>query len=105
MQNYHNLPPLLHLPDVMALFGVAESTVRRWTAEARAGTSRFPLPLDMGKRKGKLMWSRESIVVFQNSKQSHAPPNIESASAKSKRYNAAVKSLQGRGVKLNGVEK
>jgi len=104
MQNYDELPPYLHLPDLMALFGVAESTVRRWTSEARAGRSRFPLPLDMGRngnKKGKLFWSRESIIAFQNNNQSQAPPNIESsATQRQRRHNAAMSRLQAKGVNV-----
>lgn len=111
MQNYDELPPYLHLPDLMALFGVAESTVRRWTSEARAGRSRFPLPLDMGRngnRKGKLFWSRESIIAFQNNDQSQVPPsmpNIESAVKRQKRHAIAMKSLERKGVILPSSQK
>ena len=106
MQINNELPPLLHLPDVMALFGVSESTVRRWTSEARSGRSRFPLPLDMGRngnRKGKLFWSRESIIAFQNNDQPQVPksiPNIESAAKRQERHVVAMKALADKGIVL-----
>ena len=108
MQNNNEFPPLLHLPDVMALFGYAENTVRKRIAEARTGKSRFSLPLDMGKKKGKLLWTRESIVAFLNNNQPQASQSlsIESSGSRSKRHRAACEALAKLGVSIapNGKE-
>ena len=107
MQNYNELPPFLTLLDLMVIFVVAESTIRRWVREARAGKSRFPLPLDMGrndgKGRGKLLWSRESILDFQTNNQSKVQPtpNIESAAELVKRHRQAIESLVQQGVKVS----
>ena len=114
MSNNYELPPYLTIFDLMVLFVVAESTIRRWTREARAGRSRFPLPLDMGRNGGKgrskLLWSRESILAFQNGSQSEASqrseppvevPGVESAAEREQRCKAAMRALQSLGVKIN----
>jgi len=103
MKTNNEFSPYLHLSDLMALFGVTEGTVRRWLAEARAGRSRFPRPLDMGRGgKGKLFWTRESIVAFQSTDQATMPPpNVESAALRAKRHNDAIESLMQQGVKLS----
>ena len=105
MQHYNELPPFLTLADLMVIFVVAASTICRWTAEARAGKSRFPLPLDMGRngRKGKLLWSRESITAFQQQAGISPIPNAESAVARAKRHRRAIESLAAQGVKLTGL--
>jgi hypothetical protein len=108
MKKNYELLPYLDLLDLMTLFSVSEGTIRRWLAEARAGRSRFPLPVDMGRNgKGKLFWTRESIIAFQNSDKAKVPlSNTDSATAASaKRHAAAVQSLIEAGVKLNVVEK
>jgi transposase-like protein len=80
--------------DIMEKFGVSQITVYRWVALARQGKHWLPLPI--GDRNQTLRWSQES---FANLKP-RAPPEIESASQRTKRHNAALERLRSRGVKI-----
>jgi len=85
----------LTIKDIQKIFHVSPVTIYRWVNRARAGQSRFPLPI--GGHKQKLCWSKESIVAFQNAN-SVPLPAIESASQRQKRHSDAMKRLQAKGV-------
>ena len=98
-----NIEPLLTVADIMEMFGVSQVTVYRWIALARQGKHRFPLPI--GDYKQKIRWSREAITAYQNANTPQPAVRIESASQRSKRHNAAMKSLEKRGVPVKNRRK
>jgi predicted DNA-binding transcriptional regulator AlpA len=91
---------LLTIRDLKALLQVSESTLRRWLAATRAGTGNFPWPINgFGK---KLLFRPEDIEAWiAAGRQQQQVPNFESASQRSKRHTAALKSLKQKGVKIN----
>jgi len=94
-----NIEPVLHIRDVMRIFGVSQPTVYRWLAESRAGRSRFPLPISHGTFGGKrkLLWNYNDILAFQNA-ESPQPAKVESAADRKKRYTTAMQQLERQGV-------
>jgi predicted DNA-binding transcriptional regulator AlpA len=94
------IEPTLVIQDVMRIFHVSQPTVYRWIAEARAGKSRFPLPINgTDGRKRKLLWNHNDILVFQHANNSQ-PLTIESATQRQKRHSAAMERLRSMGVNM-----
>jgi predicted DNA-binding transcriptional regulator AlpA len=88
---------LLTLRDLMPLLNLSESTIRRRIAESRAGVGNFPKPITASKRK--LLFNPDEVDRWANCQQ-RAPPEIESASQRTKRHHAALDRLRSRGVKI-----
>jgi predicted DNA-binding transcriptional regulator AlpA len=73
-QNMNAIEPLLNIKDIRQIFSISQVCVYRWVSEARKGRSRFPLPIngtDGGKRK--LLWNRNDIEQFCQSKNAPQP--------------------------------
>ena len=101
-KDFSELPLLVGILLLMELFDVSEATIRRWLAEARAGRSRFPLNIDMGRgKKGKLVWNRDDIIAFCQSADNPQPLAIESPTQRENRNAVAMRELEAAGVKVN----
>jgi predicted DNA-binding transcriptional regulator AlpA len=92
-----DIQSVLHVGDIMRIFGVSQPTVYRWIGEARAGKNDFPLPIGNGYKR-KLFWSREAIIAYQNANIVFPTAKIESASQRKKRHHAACESLARHGI-------
>lgn len=101
-----NEPKLYELKDICRIFGITPATVFRWLRESRAGKNPFPLPLDTGGRKRKLLWNAANIEAFCQTPNSlfHAS-HVEPATSQEKRHRVAVASLAEQGVKFTGLPK
>jgi len=88
---------LLTLRDLMLVLNISEATLRRRIAESRAGIGNFPKPVDGYKRK--LLFRPDDIEYWAGCQQ-RAPPEIESASQRTKRHSAALERLRSKGVKV-----
>ena len=53
---------LLGVEDMMRIFGLSRVSVYRKTAAARAGQSRFPIPI--GENKERLRWCAASVEAY-----------------------------------------
>jgi predicted DNA-binding transcriptional regulator AlpA len=95
-----DIQPVLHIGDIMRIFGISQPTVYRWISEARAGKICFPLPIGNG-HKRKLFWSRDAIIAYQNANIVLPTPKIESASQRKKRHHAACESLARHGINVS----
>ena len=84
------IEPVLHIKQIMAIFGVSQPTIYRWLAEARAGKSLFPLPLNGLKRK--LMWNATDIEQYMHSRSAPQVPVVSN----SKQERRAAKELRAR---------
>ena len=111
MKDFNEFPPCLTLPKMMVIFDSGETTICRWNKEAWEGKRRFPRSLDMkrngGNGKGKLLWSRESVIAFLNGEQSkepQPPPSVKSAPLRNKRHRQAMDDLKIMGVKVKDTE-
>jgi len=56
--------------------GISDATLSRWTQEDENGETFFPKAVQH-KRRGKRLWSEESLLAWAAHNQSKAPPNIE----------------------------
>ena len=95
-----NIELTLTLTDLCQIFHIKPVSVYRWVKEAREGRSQFPLPINGtfgGKRK--LLWDASAIRAFQSGNNPPAP-KIETASARTKRNNAALDRLRSKGVNV-----
>jgi predicted DNA-binding transcriptional regulator AlpA len=88
---------LLTLRDLMSILNLSEATLRRRIAESRAGIGDFPKPLTGFRRK--LLFHPDDIERWAGCRQ-RAPPEVESATQRTKRHNAALERLRSRGVKI-----
>jgi hypothetical protein len=92
---------LFTLQDLIRILNYSEATLRRYIADARLGIGNFPLPVNDGFKR-KLLFRPEDIESWiAASRQQQPVQNIESASQRSKRHTAAMKSLKLKGVKIN----
>ena len=88
---------LLTLRDLMLILNLSEATLRRRISESRKGIGNFPKPVCGSKCK--LLFNPDEVELWAGCQQ-RAPPEIESASQRTKRHNAALERLRSRGVKI-----
>jgi len=105
-----NIDPVLCIDELRQILSVSTATIYRWLAESRSQDGgAFPLPVNTGGRKRRLLWTRSSIQAFLDNQNSgtHQQPslNFVSAAEHRKRDRAARQSLKAMGVKLNDSEK
>ena len=105
------LPEQFHDTEYMAWrFNMSQPAVRRLVKKAKAGKSRFPLPVPMG-LKGHYRWNPETVRQFENATDTtQPPPALDFESEKScrkrdvemqKRHAEATKNLVERfGIKI-----
>ena len=102
-----NLNPLLTIKDIMQLFGYSRNTVYRRLREARAGRGGIPLPIPTGAKRS-LRWNAEDVRKFLESAndtpQKSPTQEIESATQRQRRHNAAMKELERFGIKATKKE-
>jgi predicted DNA-binding transcriptional regulator AlpA len=91
---------LLTFRDLLLILQISEPTLRRYIANARRGTGNFPLPVNDGFKR-KLLFRPEDIESWLAAGRQQQPVhNFDTASQRSKRHSAAMKSLAGKGVIL-----
>jgi len=103
-----SIEPVIRIDEVQRILSVSAATIYRWLAESRRGVGTFPLPVNTGGRKRRLLFTRASILAFlenQNSGTSQPPLNFVSEAEHRKRNDAARQSLKAMGVKLNDPTK
>jgi len=91
------IEPLLNIQDIRQIFGISQVCAYRWVAEARKGLSRFPLPIngtDGGKRK--LLWNRNDIEQFCQSRNTPQPTVNVSTMKQTKKQVASFQERQQR---------
>ena len=93
----------LGVKDLMEILDRSRPTIYRWHDD---GT--LPPTIDIGGKKRRLLWSRDSIVAFLENRGSRAPPStppVESATSLAKRHADAMAELQGLGVNVGTPSK
>ena len=83
---------VLLIHEVAVLCRVAESTVRRWVAESRAGRGDFPLPISQPGRK--LLWRASDIETFLSRSNALPPDNVVSPAKQMRRETQDFKNRQ-----------
>jgi len=100
-----DIPLVLKAEDVVKICRISTATLYRWLKESRDGIdNNFPLPIDTGGTKRRLLWSRDAIENFLNGGEQRNI-KIETATQRKQRANAARADLQRRGVRVNDSEK
>jgi predicted DNA-binding transcriptional regulator AlpA len=95
-----DLEPLLEIRDIMRIFGYPRSTVYRRLREARAGRGGLPLPIPTGAKRS-LRWNAEDVRKFlENTDKAPPTQEIETATQRQRRHNAAMKTLERFGIKV-----
>jgi len=96
---------LLTFRDLLDLLAISEATLRRRIAETRAGTGTFPMHVNFNGSKRKLLWNPADIERWVGCQQQTTPTlEIESASSRTQRHAAAMKSLARKGVNIRSTK-
>lgn len=70
----------IYIGNIAKITGMGERTIRSEIAKARAGESDFPLPITLttpvGKRVGKLQWSRDGFNAWLKQKEQESMSGI-----------------------------
>jgi len=97
------IEPVLDATEVRRILSVSTATIYRWLAETRRGVGTFPLPVNTGGRKRRLLWTRTSIVEFLNNRDREVTQpslNFMVETERTKRLRDAMRELEDMGVKV-----
>lgn len=97
------LPRTLGEEEMREIFDLSRSSLYRRLRDAREGKDAgIPLPIPMGSTRRRLRWDAETVRKFCQAQNVPQPEssNVESPSKRTKRFDDAVKELEGLGVKL-----
>ena len=93
---------LLTTEDMMRIFGLSRTSIYRRLKEARAGRGGLPLPIPTGTKQA-IRWNAEDVKKFlenaNDQPQTSPTLEIESATQRQRRHNAAMKKLERFGIK------